>query len=183
MRAAASPLLCLACALALAACGGEERARPDPRVTLRLTAPTDLAIVRDESIEIGGTVAPPGAAVQVLGRDAAVEDGTFRAEVALRPGANVVDVSATAPGRRAAFAAVRVVREVRVPVPDLTGRDVETAAEQLQALGLDVVERRGGGLFDPLLPGDPKVCESRPGPGTEVLPGTTVELVVARACG
>jgi len=63
------------------------------------------------------------------------------------------------------------------------GAFAAAAEAQLTGLGLRVDERRGGGLFDPLIPGSPKVCESRPEPGVQVLPGTTVELVVARACG
>jgi hypothetical protein len=181
MRAAA-PALVLTAALVAVACGGTDPRRAEPRVSLRLTAPADAAVVRDGSVRIAGRVRPQDAAVTVLGREAAVAGGRFSATVALEPGANVVDVAAVAPGRRAAFAALRVVREVRVPVPQLAGRDAVAATEQLEGLGLQVAERRGGGLFDPLLPGDPTVCETRPGPGTEVLPGTTVEIVVARAC-
>ena len=183
MRAAAALTLMLACAAAFAACGGGDARRPEPRVALRLTSPADAAVVRDDTVEIGGRVAPTGSAVTVLGRAASVAGDTFSARVRLQPGANIIDVAATAPGRRAAFAALRVTREVRVRVPDLAGRDAAAAEAQLADLGLEVDEQRGGGLFDPLLPGDPKVCESRPGPGAEVLPGTTVQLVVARACG
>jgi hypothetical protein len=179
MRAA---VLLLLAAVALAACGADEPRGPERRVTLRLSAPADAAVVRDELVEIAGRVSPAGAAVAVGGEPAAVEDGRFAARVALDPGANIVDVAAVAPGRRAAFAALRIVREVRVPIPDLVGREAETAAEQLEGLGLKVAEERGGGLFDPLLPGPLRVCETRPGPGAEVLPGTTVGLVVARGC-
>lgn len=181
MRAPAA--LLLACAATLAACGGGDATRPDPRVTLRLTAPADTAVVHGDAVQIGGRVAPPGSAVTVLGRPATVDGARFSARVSLRPGANIIDVAATAPGRRAAFAALRLVREVRIRVPDLEGQDAAAAETQLTGLGLRVDERRGGGLFDPLIPGSPKVCESRPGAGEQVLPGTTVELVVARACG
>jgi hypothetical protein len=183
MRAAAALTLALACAAAFAACGGDDARRSEPRVALRLATPADAAVVRDDTVEIGGRVAPAGSAVTVLGRAASVAGDTFSARVRLHPGANIIDVAATAPGRRAAFAALRVTREVRVRVPDLAGRDAAAAEAQLTDLGLEVDEQRGGGLFDPLLPGDPKVCESRPGPGAELLPGTTVQLVVARACG
>lgn len=181
MRAPAA--LLLACAAALAACGGGDAQRPEPRVSVRVTAPADLVVVRGDAVDIAGRVAPAGSAVTVLGRPASVDGDTFTARVPLRPGANIVDVAATAPGRRAAFAALRVVREIRVRLPDLAGRDAAGAEAQLAALGLRVDEQRGGGLFDPLLPGDPKVCESRPEPGAELLPGTTVQLVVARGCG
>lgn len=176
-------MLLLSCAATLTACGGGDATRPEPRVTLRLTAPADAAVIHGDSVEIGGRVAPAGSAVTVLGRPATVDGARFSARVALRPGANLIDVAATASGRRAAFAALRVVREIRVRVPDLAGQDATAAEAELTGLGLRVDERRGGGLFDPLIPGSPKVCESRPEPGVQVLPGTTVELVVARACG
>ena len=47
---------------------------------------------------------------------------------------------------------------------------------------MNVVAEDGGGFFDPLLPGDPKVCEQEPRPGTHVLPGSEVTLLVARDC-
>ena len=174
---------CLACLL-LAGCGGGEPGNraPEPRVTLRLTAPADAAVVRAGTVEIRGRVSPARAGVTVLGREAAVKDGTFVARVALEPGANVIDVAATATGRRAAFAALRIVREVRVPVPGVIGDDADTATERLEALGLKVERRSGGGLFDPLLPGEPRVCAVLPDPGTLVRPGATVRVTVARDC-
>ena len=39
-----------------------------------------------------------------------------------------------------------------------------------------------GGFFDPILPGDPKVCELSPRAGAQVLPGSEVTLRVARDC-
>ena len=74
------------------------------------------------------------------------------------------------------------MREVRLPVPDLVGADADTAQEQLEGLGLTVRAQDAGGFFDPILPGDPKVCELRPRPGTQVLPGSEVTLLVARDC-
>ena len=94
--------------------------------------------MRSESVEIRGTVQPRGAHVQVLGREVAVDGGSFRAEVPLEPGANLIDVSADARGRRPDFAVARLVREVRLPVPDLVGADADTAQEQLEGLGLTV---------------------------------------------
>jgi Glucodextranase, domain B/PASTA domain len=182
-RLVSAALITLAAATGLSACGADEPPRPEPRVTLRLTTPADAAVVREDSVRIAGRVTPAGAAVTVLGEETAAEDGTFTATVPLEPGANVVDVAAAATGRRAAFAALRIVREVRVRVPELTGQDADGATERLAALGLEVEEERGGGLFDPLFPGDPVVCESRPRAGAELLPGSTVVLVVARRCG
>ena len=173
----------LGVALLTAACGEEERApQKEQLVELSVTAPADAATTREDSVEISGTVKPAGAAVQVRGEDVAVEDGRFATEVALEPGANLIDVAGSARGRRPDFAAVRVVREQRVPLPDVVGRDADTAKEELEGLGLEVRSEDAGGFFDPLLPGDPSVCAMDPGPGEQVLPGTEVTLQVAREC-
>jgi hypothetical protein len=165
------------------ACGDDaEPPRTVPVVKLELGSPPDGDVVRSETVEIRGTVQPRGAQVKVLGREVDVDGGSFRAEVPLEPGANLVDVSAGARGRRPDFAVARIVREVRLPVPDLAGRDADTAQEQLEGLGLTVAVENAGGFFDPILPGDPKVCELRPEPGTQVLPGSEVTLLVARDC-
>lgn len=173
----------LAVVLLTAACGEEEK--PPAReslVELTLTAPPDADTTRDERIEISGTVKPAGATVQVLGSEVAVEEGRFSAEVALEPGANLIDVAGSARGRRPDFAALRVIREQSVPLPDLVGRDADTAQEELEGLGLEVRAEDAGGLLDPILPGDPKVCQMEPEAGAEVLPGTTVTMRVARDC-
>ena len=102
----------------LSACGETPRPATQPRVTLKLSAPDDGGSTRDERIEIRGTVTPGDAAVRVGGEDAEVSGGEFVAEVELQPGGNVIDVTATAPGRRPATDAVRVERDMRVPVPE-----------------------------------------------------------------
>jgi hypothetical protein len=177
----------LAAVMALAAlapaCGDDPQPpRNEPRVELELGSPADGAVVPSETVEIRGTVRPRSAQVKVVGREIAVDGGSFRAEVPLEPGANLIDVSAGARGRRPDFAVARIVREVRLPVPDLVGRDADTAQEQLEGLGLTVELEDAGGFFDPLLPGDPTVCEQEPRPGTQVLPGSEVTLLVARDC-
>ena len=173
----------LVLALAALACGDDPGpARPEPVVVLTLTGPADGAVVRRESIAIRGSVQPRGAQVEVLGRDVAVEAGGFSTDVALEPGANLIDVAAAAPGRRPDFAVARVVREVRLPVPALVGSDADTAREQLERLGLTARTEDAGGFFDPILPGDPKVCEQRPRAGAQALPGSAVMLRVARDC-
>jgi hypothetical protein len=182
MRASALAAVVTLTALA-PACGDEPKPpRPEPEVKLVLGDPSDGAVVRAETIEIRGTVQPRGARVHVFGREVAVDAGSFRAEVPLEPGANVIDVAADARGRRPDFAVARIVREVRLPVPDLVGRDADTAQEQLEGLGLTVEMRDVGGFLDPILPGDPQVCELQPGPGTQVLPGSEVTVLVARDC-
>ena len=165
------------------ACGDEQGPpRDEPQVRLELGSPADGAVVRSETIEIRGTVQPRGASVRVFGKEVAVDAGSFVAEVPLEPGANLLDVAAGASGRRSDFAVARVVREVRLPIPDLLGRDADSAQDQLETLGLSVRKENAGGFLDPLLPGDPKVCELRPGPGAQVLPGSEVTLRVARDC-
>jgi hypothetical protein len=120
--------------------------------------------------------------VQVLGRDVAVDGGEFRTEVELEPGSNLIDVAASANGRRPDFAALRVVFEQRVVLPDVVGRDADTAQEELEGLGLEVKAEDAGGFLDPILPGDPKVCEMQPEAGAHVLPGSEVTVLTARDC-
>lgn len=172
-----------AAALLVAGCGEDrEPPRDEPDVRLTLTGPADAEVTRSETIEIAGNVKPAGAAVQVRGEDVAVEGGKFRAEVELEPGANLIDVAASANGRRPDFAALRVVFEERVALPDVVGRDADTAQEELEGLGLEVRAEDAGSFLDPILPGDPTVCEMEPEAGTQVLPGTEVTMRVARDC-
>jgi hypothetical protein len=178
-----SVLLAAVCLVATG-CGGDgERAqRALVPVELDVTAPADMAVVQSETVEVRGTVEPAGASVRVLGKAADVSGGTFRAEVPLQPGANVIDVMASARGRAAAMTAFRVTRELPVEVPDLDGLEVPEVEERLADVGLvpEVTER--GGLLDELLPGEPAVCEQDPEPGTEVRRGSTVRVEVARSC-
>jgi len=110
----------MAFAVVLQACGDDAAPRgPEPKVRLQVTVPQDGATVRAETVAVEGTVAPAGARVQVLGKDVGVESGRWHAEVPLEPGANLVDVAASADGRRTAFASLRIVLEVRVTVPDV----------------------------------------------------------------
>jgi Glucodextranase, domain B/PASTA domain len=181
----ASPVLVLAClAAAAAGCGGEEpRAQRSPApVELDVTSPSDTAVVRTSTVEVQGSVEPAGAAVQVLGRTAEVSGGAFVAEVPLEPGANVIDVIATARGRGPAMTAIRVTREVPVAVPDLDGLEVPDAESDLAGAGLRSDVTRGGGLFDDFLPGELAVCEQDPPAGTRVRRGTIVKVTVARSC-
>jgi hypothetical protein len=161
-------------------CSRRERSlRP---VHLEVTAPADVAIVRDGTLDVRGRVSPVGAKVWVLGRPAQVSGGTFTAVVPLEHGRNVVDVAATARGRRTALAAFRVTRDERVAVPDLAGVAAGDVEREVEPLGLRVEVSRGGGLLDRLLPGDPVVCEQGPAAGTRVRRGRTVRVVVARSC-
>ena len=182
MRRSVPGLLLVLCVLP-AGCGDDAQPQgPEPRVRLAVTVPRDGATVRAKTVAVEGTVEPARAEVQVLGEDIAVEAGRWHAEVPLEPGANLVDVAASASGRRPDFASLRIVLEERVRVPDLVGTDVETAQDKLEGLGLEVSLEDGGGFFDPLLPGDPAVCSTEPAAGAQLLPGAGVTVVVARDC-
>jgi hypothetical protein len=175
-------LVLLAIPFALAACGGTARPAAGPRVTLSLSAPGDTKSVRAETVRVAGTVSPTGASVEVNGEAASVSGGTFTAEVALNPGENVIDVTASAPGRRSDADAVRVTRDIRVEIPDLVGQPREDALSRLKDLGLDVQEERSGNFLDRFFGGEEQVCELHPGGGELVDPGTTVTVVVAPNC-
>ena len=178
-------LLILACLVTAAGCGGDdnERAqRPPAPVQLDVNEPNDMAVVQSETVEVRGTVEPAGASVRVLGDEAAVSGGTFSAEVALDPGANVIDVIATARGRSTAMTAFRVTRELPVEVPDLDGLQVQEVEDELSDVGLRPQIDQRGGLIEELLPGEPAVCQQDPEPGTEVRRGTTVRVEVSKSC-
>ncbi len=176
-------LLTLALAGGLAGCGADDDPRPAPApVRLELLEPGDGAVVEGDEITLRGRVRPARARVTVLGRPARVEAGTWTAEVPLEEGANVLDVSAAMDGRRPALAALRVVRQVPIEVPDVEGDDPQAAVDELEALGLDARVERGGGLLDDLLPATLGVCSTDPEPGAEVRVGTTVTLEVAKVC-
>ena len=175
--------LALLATLALAGCGGEDRPPPDPpAVRLTIEAPMDTATVKEDSVELRGRVSPARAAVEVGGEAAAVANGAFRKTVELEEGVNVIDVSATMPGRSSAFAALRVSYDPRVTVPDLSGLVDEEAVARLEALGLEPGLDAIGGLFDELRSGPRRVCESDPPAGSVVDPGTQVVLATAKRC-
>jgi hypothetical protein len=166
-------------------CGGEDKAPPKPPrpVALTIQQPGDTATVEADTIDVRGTVEPATAQVRVLGRPASVSGGSFSVQVPLDPGANVVDVIATATRRAPLLTAFRVTREVLIVVPDLSGGEVGQAEEALKGLGLKIDARRGSdGFIDGLLPGAPKVCTQRPEAGEKVHKGTTVQVVAAKGC-
>lgn len=182
----ARPVLVLACLAAVApGCGGGGEAAA-PRallpVELEVTAPSDLTVVDDDTVVVRGTVRPAGAGVRVMGLPAQVSGGSFEAAVPVEPGANVIDVMATARNRAATLTAVRVTRELPVVVPELVGLEVPDAEDELRDAGLTAEVREDGGLFDGLLPGEPEVCEQDPEAGEEVRRGTAVTLTVAKGC-
>jgi uncharacterized protein (DUF58 family) len=175
-------LVLLAIPLAVAACGGTERPAAGPRVTVALSAPREAGTVRAERVHVQGKVSPSGATVEVNGEQARVDGDTFAAEVALAPGANVIDVTASAPGRRPDADAVRVTRDMRVELPDLVGMTEQDATGRLDGLGMQPRAKDGRNFLDRIIPGELQVCEMRPAAGALVEKGTTVTVVVARSC-
>jgi PASTA domain/Glucodextranase, domain B len=184
MRARPVPLVACLAVVAVGCGGGEEK--PAPRalapVVLELTEPSDEAVVRTSTVRVRGSVSPAGADVRVDGRAAEQEGETFSLEVSLEPGANVLDVIASARGRAPVLTAIRVTREMPVEVPDVTGLATEEAESRLSDAGLEPEVHDGGGLFDGLLPGEPAVCAQEPEAGAMVRRGTVVAVSVAKRC-
>jgi PASTA domain/Glucodextranase, domain B len=160
-------------------CGDDPAERP---VRLELTAPTDAAVVQDDSVEVRGIVQPRGARVLVVGRRARVVRGEFRVVVPLREGSNLIDIGASARGAAPAWDALRVTREVLLTLPDLTGATRDDAIDRLEALGLRAEVQEEGDLLDELLGGEWMVCETQPAAGSDVRRGARIQLVVARGC-
>jgi hypothetical protein len=179
-----APLIGAILVVAVSGCGGGERtAQKPPRpVRLQVSSPVDTALVAGGTVEVRGSVSPRTAQVQVEGRRAQVSGGTFSVSVPLEQGPNVIDVAASARNRAAALTAFRVTRERRVTVPDLTGVDVSDLKGLLARRGLRVVSKRGGGVLDSLVPSGIAACRQSPAAGSDVRRGTTVRVIVARAC-
>jgi Glucodextranase, domain B/PASTA domain len=167
----------------VAGCGADTPPpKPQKPVRLRVSSPSDTAIVQGDTTQVSGTVSPPGARVKVQGHLARVSGGTFTSTVKLDQGANVIDVAATARGRATALTAFRVTREERVAVPQLVALSLDDARRQADQRDLELTTERGGGFLDPLVPRGLHVCEQSPGAGKQVRRGSTVKLLVARSC-
>jgi Glucodextranase, domain B/PASTA domain len=175
-------LLAAAGPLALAACGGSGPATTKPPVRLTVEAPSDGAVVRQGRVEVSGRVSPAGATVLVRGQVASVAGATFSAQVPLDSGDNVIDVMATAPATRPTMTAVRIVRDVTIRVPDVTGGSSGDARNRLASAGLRADVHESSNPFQDLLPLDASVCSTDPSPGARVERGTTVRVRVAKIC-
>jgi hypothetical protein len=175
-------VLVLAAGLGLSACGEAPRPAAEPRVKLKLELPGDGVVVRAEAVQVRGTVTPAGATVQIEGKAAQVQAGRFTAEIALAPGGNVIDVSASSPGRRPATDALRVKRDMSVEIPSLRGNSYTDAVDALKALNLKATEDRGGTWLDRVLGTQFRVCTTEPAPGELVQPNTTVTVTTGPAC-
>jgi hypothetical protein len=185
MRTGIRIAACCAALAVVGGCGGKDKPppKPPPPVALTIQQPGDTATVESGTIDVRGTVEPATAQVRVLGRPASVSGGSFSIQVPLEPGANVVDVMASAPRRAPMLTAFRITREVLIVVPGLSGQDVGDAEDSLKGLDLKIDARRGtDGFIDGLLPGAPKVCTQRPEAGQKVHKGTTVQVVAAKGC-
>jgi hypothetical protein len=169
-----------ACAAALAGCGSA--VKPKSPVHLQVSSPSDGTQVHTGSTTVSGTVTPAGATVLVLGRGVRVSHGSFSTQVSLAPGTNIVDVLAGAPHAAAAMSAVRVVRIVYIPIPDLSGDSPSDAQAQLSALGLVPKINNDDGFFSSLLPVSDAVCQTKPPAGAKVPPHSTVTVTVSKTC-
>jgi hypothetical protein len=178
------PLFTAFGAAALLSGCGDDAPPPKPQkpVQVTISSPVDTAVVEGATMQVSGTVSPPGARVRVMGHAARVTGGSFTTSVKLEQGPNVIDVAATARGRSAALTAFRVTREERVAVPDFTGLSVDDAQGKADELGLELESERGGGFLDSLVPRRIGVCDQQPAPGRHVRRGATVKVLVARAC-
>jgi hypothetical protein len=175
-------LLLTVLAAIAAGCGDEPPPRARPPVTLALTAPSDGSTTRGASVVVSGTVSPTTARVVVLGNPVAVSGGGFATSVSLREGANVIDVGASAAGRRAVWRALRVTRRSTIRVPSLVGRAEDDARAALAGAGLDARVRNDDDLIDAFRRGPRIVCDTDPAEGTELRAGAEVELVVSKTC-
>ena len=174
-------IVMLAAGLLVSACGETPRPVTEPRVKLKLEAPTSGGTTRADHVAVRGTVTPAGSVVQVMGTEAQVTAGEFTADVDLQPGGNVIDITASSPGRRPATGALRYVRDMRVDVPDVVSQSPEDATAALKDIGLVAEVEETGNWLDRLL-APPQVCATRPAAGTAVAKGTKVTLEIAPTC-
>jgi hypothetical protein len=176
-------LLLLVLAATATGCGSDPPPAPArPPVALTISAPRDVSTTREATVLVSGSVAPAAARVIVLGERAAVAGGTFSHSVSLREGANVIDVGASAPGRRAVWRAVRVTRRSKIRMPAVLGVEEDVAASTLKGLGLSVRVTNDDDIIDAFRRGPRVVCRSAPEAGAQVDAGAEVEIVVSKTC-
>jgi Glucodextranase, domain B/PASTA domain len=176
-------LILLSLAATAAGCGADAKpAAPRPPVQLTFSEPQDTGATRDASVQVSGSVAPASARVLVMGERVAVSGGRFSTTVALREGANVIDVGASAPAHQAIWRALRVTRHSMIAVPDLLGHEADEASTAIEDLGLKVHVDVDDDLLDAFRSRPRIVCSMDPEPETQVQPGDEVDLVVSKTC-
>jgi hypothetical protein len=184
MRRASPLLIVLLATVPVAGCGASAKrgGNGGPPVRVTIAAPGDQSSTRADTLTVRGSVSPVDASVQVLGQPADVVAGTFTVRVPLQPGANVIDLAATAKRHAPTLTAVRVTREMPIVVPDLSHLTTDDAQARVARLGLRLRTENGGGLLEGILPGTPGVCDQRPAAGDEVHKGDIVTVLVAKRC-
>lgn len=104
----------LAGAAALSGCGssggGGKSSSAGGKASVQVTAPADGSVSHGDRVTVRGTVTPPDATVQILGRSAAVGNGVFTGSVPLHRGSNQIDVVASAPGSTPATTTITITR-------------------------------------------------------------------------
>src|SRR3954465_13578834 len=107
----ASALALVPVLVALVGCGKDEK--PAPPVRLSVDAPSDMALLHEDSVDVQRAVAPATAKVSVEGTDVSVNGGRLRKRVDLLPGTNLIDIVAGADhGARPGMVSVRVRQQV-----------------------------------------------------------------------
>jgi len=177
-----SLFLLLSLATIAAGCGDEPRAAPRKPVVLTLVAPQDGSTTRSSSVVVRGRVSPSGSRVLVMGARVGVNDGRFEASVDLREGTNVIDVGAAAPGARATWRALRVIRRSKIRLPDVVGGEPADAVTTLEGLGFKVSVSVDDGLLDAFRSRPRVVCRTDPEAGSQLDPGSEVEVVISKTC-
>ena len=175
-------LLLPALAACLPGCGEDPAPPPRPPVQLALAAPRDSATTREATVQVSGNVLPDTARVIVLGQRVAVDGGGFSPTVDLREGPNVIDVGASAPGRRAVWHALRVTRRSTIRMPALVGSREDAAKSALGDLGLSVQVSNDDDLIDAFRGGPEIVCATVPDAGAQLNANAEVEVVVSKTC-
>lgn len=120
MSTARRVIAALLVVLGTAACGGSDdgadNARANSSIDVQITAPADGSSLRADRVTVRGTVTPPDAEVQIVGRQAQVGNGVFTASVGLHPGSNTIDVVASMAGAAPASTTITVIRAGPRPV-------------------------------------------------------------------
>jgi len=173
---------CVAVPLSVLLAGCGTTTKPPPPIQLSLSGPADGGQVTARSVLVSGSVSPAGATVLVAGHSVPVTGGSFQTRVSLAPGQNIVDVLAGASAARTAMTAVRVFRQVNMSVPTLSGQTIGAATSALRSRGLTARIVDNEPFYGFLLPGSPAVCNTSPGAGQSVAPGTVVTVNVSKTC-